>query len=101
MQVAVTGMSPAARLETAASGDLGGASQRLSQAVDWDDDVLTDLASALCGDANRHAVAPAPQLLDRSWLVRDMQRERSLGQHPARRRGQSGRLGLAAVDVDE
>ena len=63
VQVAVTGVAPAAGLEAVAPADLDDRRDRLPQTLERNDDVLADLAPAPRADGERDAVAPAPERL--------------------------------------
>jgi len=72
-------MPKAARGKPVAVADRERFLDRLAEAVERDDDVLAHLAAALRVHCDRDSLAPAPELLDRRWLGRRVDGNRSLG----------------------
>src|SRR5207248_354871 len=67
MEVAVSGVPPAAGRQPVPRADLERPLDGLGESVQRDDDVLADLAAALRRHRDRHALAPAPE---RGYLYR-------------------------------
>ena len=76
MEVAVSGVPPAAGRQPVPRADLERPLDGLRESVQRDDDVLADLAAALRRHRDRHALAPAPE---RGYLYRGGRHVERLG----------------------